>query len=65
MYKLKTKKSAAKRFRVTKNGKVLAKTTGRRHLLSDKNPKIKRQMRNTIEIKGQVANNIKAVMPYN
>ncbi|MCD4813369.1 50S ribosomal protein L35 [bacterium] len=64
MPKLKTKKKAAKRFRVTKNGKVLAKATGRRHLLSDKAPKKLRQMRQTIEVKGRVAQNIKAVMPY-
>ena len=65
MNKLKTKKKAAKRFRITKNGKVLAKATGRRHLLSDKDPKTKRQMRHNIEIKGQVAANIRSVMPYN
>lgn len=64
MPKLKTKKKAAKRFRVTKNGKVLAKATGRRHLLADKSPKRKRQMRQAVEVTGNVAKNIKTVMPY-
>ncbi len=64
MPKLKTKKKAAKRFRVTKNGKVLAMATGRRHLLGDKNPKRKRQMRGTVELEGNVARNVKTVLPY-
>ncbi|MCK5243596.1 50S ribosomal protein L35 [bacterium] len=64
MPKLKTKRKAAKRFRVTKTGKVLAKATGRRHLLCDKEPKKLRQMRGNIEVKGRVARNIKAVLPY-
>ena len=64
MPKLKTKQKAAKRLRITKNGKVLSKATGRRHLLSDKSPKTLRQMRRNIEIKGRVARNVKAVLPY-
>lgn len=64
MPKLKTKRKAAKRFRVTKNGKVIAMATGRRHLLSDKSPKRLRQMRQTVEISGNPAKNIKAAMPY-
>ncbi len=64
MPKLKTKQKAAKRLRVTKTGKVLSRATGRRHLLSDKAPKKLRQMRRTIEIKGQMARNVKAVLPY-
>lgn len=64
MPKLKTKQKAAKRFRVTKNGKVLAKGTGRRHLLGDKTTKAKRHMRRLIEIPGEVANNIKKQIPY-
>jgi large subunit ribosomal protein L35 len=64
MPKIKTKRKAAKRFRVTKTGKVLAKASGRRHLLSDKEPKKLRQLRSNIEVKGRVARNIKAVLPY-
>ena len=63
MPKLKTKQKAAKRFRVTKNGKVLCQKTGRRHLLSDKSPKRKRQMRDTTVIKGGMVKAIRAQLP--
>ncbi len=45
MPKLKTNKSAAKRFRVTKNGKLKHSRAGRGHLLSGKSRKRKRQLR--------------------
>lgn len=64
MPKLKTKKKAAKRFRITKHGKVLAKSTGRRHLLGDKPPKAKRQMRLHVSLTGKVARNIKRQLPF-
>ena len=47
---IKTKKSVAKRFRVTKRGKVLHAKAGRRHLLSSKNAK----RRNRLGKPGQV-----------
>jgi len=40
----KTKKSVAKRFKVTGTGKVLYRHSGRRHLLSAKSSKKKRQL---------------------
>ncbi len=40
--KAKTKKSAAKRYRITKNGKVLYNNMGKRHLLTKKSAKSKR-----------------------
>ena len=64
MPKLKSKRKAAKRFRITKQGKVLARATGRRHLLSDKTPKKKRQLRAIVAVEGRPARNIKAVLPY-
>ena len=45
MPKLKTNKSAAKRFRVTKNGKIRRNRAGLGHLLSGKSRKRKRQLR--------------------
>jgi large subunit ribosomal protein L35 len=45
MPKQKTNKSAAKRFRVTRRGKVLRRMAGHRHLLSVKSRKRKRQMK--------------------
>jgi large subunit ribosomal protein L35 len=64
MPKLKTKQKAAKRFRITKNGKVLAKASGRRHLLSSKNRKAKRQMKNAVAIDQSMVTNIRRIMPY-
>jgi large subunit ribosomal protein L35 len=45
MPKLKTNKSIAKRVRVTKTGKIKRNKPGRRHLLTDKSAKRKRQLR--------------------
>lgn len=45
MPKQKTNKSAAKRFKVTKNGKVRRFKAGRRHLMSVKPGKKKRHLR--------------------
>jgi large subunit ribosomal protein L35 len=64
MPKLKTKKKAAKRLRVTKTGKVLGKATGRRHLLSDKSSKKIRQMRRNLELTGRQARVVKTLLPY-
>lgn len=45
MPKLKTNKAVAKRMSLTKNGKLKRQHMGRRHLLTDKSPKTKRQLR--------------------
>ncbi len=42
---VKTKKSAAKRFKITASGKVLRTKAGRRHLMQSKNPKRRRGLR--------------------
>ncbi len=41
---IKTRKSAAKRFKITANGKVLRPRAGRRHLLQGKQPKRRRSL---------------------
>ena len=41
---IKTKKSAAKRFKITATGKVLRSRAGRRHLLQSKNAKRRRSL---------------------
>ena len=43
--KLKTNKAMKKRFRVTKNKKVLGRKSFRRHMMADRTPKKKRQLR--------------------
>ena len=42
---IKTKKSVAKRFKITGDGKVLFRGAGRRHLLQGKSPKRRRSLR--------------------
>ncbi|MGQ9591205.1 MAG: 50S ribosomal protein L35 [Planctomycetota bacterium] len=47
--KPKTRKCLAKRFKVTKRGKVLRHRPGRRHLLSGKSAKRRRKLRKPAE----------------
>ena len=42
---IKTKKSVAKRFKITGTGKVLRRHAGKRHLAQTKNPKRRRHLR--------------------
>ncbi len=62
--KVKTKKSAAKRFKVTKNGKVTYPKQGRRHLLTGKTSKRKRQLRSGGTLKECEAKRVKEMLPY-
>ena len=43
--KNKTRKAVSKRFKVTGTGKVIRHRQGKRHLLSAKSPKRRRQLR--------------------
>jgi large subunit ribosomal protein L35 len=45
MPKIKTHRGAAKRFSLTKTGKVKKASAGRRHILNKKSTKRKRQLR--------------------
>ena len=45
MPKMKTKKSAAKRFKKTGTGKIVHNQSGNRHLATKKSPKRKRHLR--------------------
>lgn len=47
MYKLKTTKSFAKRFKISSKGKVLKHYSCKSHLLQKKNSKRKRKLRRT------------------
>lgn len=48
MGKLKTKKSISKRFKVTKNGKVIKRTAGQGHYNSRETGKVRRNKRSNI-----------------
>ena len=45
MPKMKTKSSAAKRYKTTANGKIKIKRTKLRHILTKKSPGVKRKLR--------------------
>jgi large subunit ribosomal protein L35 len=49
-YKLKTYKAAAKRFKITKNGKILRTKGGKSHLRRKKSKRVKRQFGDMIEV---------------
>ena len=65
MPKLKTKKAISKRFRVTKNGKIMANRANRRHMMADKSPKKRRQLRRPLSASVSAnMENMKRAMPY-
>lgn len=63
-YKLKTKKSASKRFKITASGKIKRKKAYLRHILTKKSQGNKRGLRKSgLIAKADVAS-IKRMMPY-
>jgi ribosomal protein L35 len=53
-----------KRYRITKNGKIMASRTKRRHMMTDRSPKSKRQSRKMLRVEKMHVNAIKLCMPY-
>ena len=47
---IKTRKSVAKRFKITAGGKVLRRHAGKRHLAQTKNPKRRRHLRGAVVV---------------
>lgn len=64
MPKMKTNKSAAKRLRKTKNGKVKRNKAGTRHLAQSKNAKRKRNLRQAAYLDPQDMGRLKYLLPY-
>ena len=64
MPKMKTKSSAKKRFRVRGSGSVKRAMANKRHILTKKTTKSKRQLRGTTGIHSTNADSVKAMMPY-
>ncbi|HMM73881.1 MAG TPA: 50S ribosomal protein L35 [Rhodocyclaceae bacterium] len=64
MPKMKTKKGAAKRFRVRAGGTVKRGQAFKRHILTKKTTKNKRQLRGVAEVHATNVDSIKAMMPY-
>ena len=64
MPKMKTRKAAAKRYRVTGTGKIRFKKQGLRHILTKKTTKRKRSLRATGLLADVEAKKAKKMLPY-
>ncbi len=64
MPKMKTRRSAKKRFSLTGNGKVKYKKQGLRHILTKKSRKRKRRLRHPAILDPVEQKRIKKVLPY-
>jgi large subunit ribosomal protein L35 len=62
--KIKTNRAAAKRFRVTASGKIKRYKANKRHILSSKGPKRKRQLRKATTVAAVESKNIRQLIPY-
>jgi large subunit ribosomal protein L35 len=61
---IRTKKSVAKRFKITARGKVIRSRAGRRHLLQSKSPKRRRNLGKGIEVDSTDTYRIKQSLPF-
>jgi large subunit ribosomal protein L35 len=64
MPKLKTRKSLAKRVKITKKTKILRSKAGRRHLLSGKKRKRKRNLKKKDVVSFSERKLVKRSLPY-
>ncbi len=62
MPKQKIHSGAKKRFRVTRNGKVMHKREGASHLLEHKSPKRKRRLSRPAQLEGEDAKQIRTLL---
>ena len=61
---IKTKKSVAKRFKITARGKVLRAHAGKRHLLQTKNPKRRRRLGKAVTVSDTDAYRVIQNLPF-
>jgi len=64
MPKMKSKKSAAKRFKVRSSGGIKRSQAYMRHILTKKSTKRKRHLRGTTEVDQTNKRQIRAMLPY-
>ena len=64
MPKMKTKKSAAKRFRVRASGSIKRGQAFKRHILTKKTTKSKRHLRGAVQISDADVKSVRRMMPY-
>ena len=62
MPKMKTHKGAAKRFKITKRGKIIHYNTGHTHLMSNKSAKRRRRLRKPTAISTTQARTIRRLI---
>ena len=62
--KVKTHRGAAKRFKITKHGKILRMHSGKRHLLGTKGPNRMRRLKKMARVHHADAGNVRKMLPY-
>lgn len=60
----KTKKSVAKRFKISGTGKLMYRSPGKRHLLACKSPKQRRRLGLAKELDAGHAHELKKCLPF-
>jgi len=63
MPKMKTKKSASKRFRIRASGSIKRGQAFKRHILTKKSTKTKRQLRGSANIHASDEKSVRRMMP--
>lgn len=64
MPKMKTNRSAAKRFKVSGTGKLVRNKAYRRHILTKKSTKNKRNLRQDVVVDQTNVGNMRKILPY-
>lgn len=64
MPKMKTKSSAKKRFKVLGGGKIKRSQAFKRHILTKKTTKNKRQLRGTVLVHPSDVASVRSMLPY-
>jgi len=64
MPKMKTKSGASKRFKVRASGSIKRSHAFKRHILTKKTTKNKRQLRGTVSVHGSDEKLIRAMLPF-
>lgn len=64
MPKMKTSRSAAKRFKATGTGKLKRNKAYKRHILTKKTAKTKRNLRKSALVDASNVKNMKKILPY-
>ena len=64
MPKMKTKRSAKKRFKVRRSGSIKRTQAFKRHILTKKTTKNKRQLRGTTSVNPSDQASVRSMLPY-